>query len=715
MQRRKQRLTSGWVAALLVALLLAQISSFSPVQAQTPPNSLNGAYFAPGQLIIKLADGFNAPGLENGQVPLELENLFARLGVAEVKALGGNTKVYLLQISESVTKSLEVIKAVPSIEWAEPNYLKEATQLPAPVQPNDPEFNKQWHLQLIQAPYAWTITKGSKDIVVGVVDGGIDENHPDLKGKIVDGYNYYFDKKARDRRNDHGTWVASFIGANTDNGQGISGLNWEVSMLDYQAYASIGPAGIFSWNIAQGVIEATNKGARIINGSYGGSIPGFLDQVVTAYASANGVVQVYSSGNAGTSSPRYPSSYPFSGVIAVGATNYRDEVVGFSTFGPQVSVVAPGAGVWTTKQGGGYEPIDGTSFSAPIVSGVAALILSVNPRLTPAQVKSIIEGTSDDISGEGFTVKTGWGRVNAYKAVLAAQNGDTTPNKKSSITGRVSGVDPARVTISLDPFGTRIPVRADGTFSVSTLGKATYKLRAAVKGVGTVGVREVKLSGQNGDNASINFAFQNIAVQGGAEVYLDQALNFETLGVADKNAAIAKGRLFFPETGHSLGGAFRDYWEKKGGLPVFGFPISEEFSEVSPTDGKLYRVQYFERNRFEYHPEQNAVLLGLLGSEMTKGMDFAPASPDNQGRYFRETQHNLSGQFRAYWDKYGGLAIFGFPISEPYYDNGKLIQWFERNRFELHPDNPPQHQVLLGLLGVNLARKMGYIIPSPPE
>jgi hypothetical protein len=293
--------------------------------------------------------------------------------------------------------------------------------------------------------------------------------------------------------------------------------------------------------------------------------------------------------------------------------------------------------------------------------------------------------------------------------VLAAKNGDTTPNKKSTINGRVSGVDPTSVTVSLDPFGVRVPLRPDGTFSIATLGNATYKLRAAVKGSGTMGVREVKLSGKSGDNATVNFAFQNIAPQGKEAFYVDQARHFDTLGVADKDDALSKGRLFFPETGHSLGGVFRPYWEKQGGLPIFGFPISEEFMEVSPTDGKLYRVQYFERNRFEYHPETNTVMLGLLGSEMTAGMNFAPAQADSTALFFRETQHNLSGQFRDYWEKQGGLPIFGFPISEPYYQNGKLIQWFERNRFEYHPDNPPQYRVLLGLLGIDLARKMGYL------
>jgi hypothetical protein len=192
------------------------------------------------------------------------------------------------------------------------------------------------------------------------------------------------------------------------------------------------------------------------------------------------------------------------------------------------------------------------------------------------------------------------------------------------------------------------------------------------------------------------------------------------------NRANPKGgdSLYFNEVGHNLGGAFRRFWEQNGGLPIFGFPLTEEFQEVSPTDGKTYTVQYFERNRFEHHPENAGtkfeVLMGLLGAELTKERNFPKTQPfpDEPGVriYFPQTGHRLDGAFLRYWNQYGGLPIFGFPISEPFEernpDDGKMyiVQYFERNRFEYHPENRgTRYEVLLGLLGKDVLRRKGWI------
>jgi hypothetical protein len=180
---------------------------------------------------------------------------------------------------------------------------------------------------------------------------------------------------------------------------------------------------------------------------------------------------------------------------------------------------------------------------------------------------------------------------------------------------------------------------------------------------------------------------------------------------------------YFTEVQHTLRGPFLRYWQSHGGLPIFGFPLSEEFEEVNAANGQTYLVQYFERNRFEYHPEfagtPNEVLLGLLGVERTQGRSFAPGAPgplDATHQWFPAVQHNLSGAFLQYWNNRGGLAIFGYPISEPFEEvnptDGRtyLVQYFERNRFELHPEfaGTPA-EVLLGLLGVDSLRARGWI------
>jgi hypothetical protein len=185
---------------------------------------------------------------------------------------------------------------------------------------------------------------------------------------------------------------------------------------------------------------------------------------------------------------------------------------------------------------------------------------------------------------------------------------------------------------------------------------------------------------------------------------------------------------FYPETMHNLGGVFRGYWQAKGGLAQFGYPKTEVFREVNPSDGKIYPVQYFERNRFEWHAEntgtQYEVLLGLLGNQLTEvrraagETPFKPAENANQpgGAYFPETRHNLSNLFRGYWEQNGGLAIYGYPVSESFEevnpDDGHTytVQYFERNRFEYHPENKgTKYEVLLGLLGNSLLRLKGWL------
>jgi hypothetical protein len=187
------------------------------------------------------------------------------------------------------------------------------------------------------------------------------------------------------------------------------------------------------------------------------------------------------------------------------------------------------------------------------------------------------------------------------------------------------------------------------------------------------------------------------------------------------------GGTFFPQTGHTLAGPIARYWAAHGGLAQFGYPISEPFHEVNPADGQVYLAQYFERARLEYHPEFAAteaeVLLGLLGSQVTAARraageaPFRPvADPHQPGiTYFAATGHTLSGTFKAYWETHGGLALYGYPISEPFpevnLDDGQTytVQYFERNRFEAHPAQAgTPYEVLLGLLGNTVLHDKGW-------
>jgi hypothetical protein len=195
--------------------------------------------------------------------------------------------------------------------------------------------------------------------------------------------------------------------------------------------------------------------------------------------------------------------------------------------------------------------------------------------------------------------------------------------------------------------------------------------------------------------------------------------------------------LFFSKTNHHLSGraGFLNYWRENGGVLVFGYPISEEIIE----DGRV--VQYFERARFEYHPEnigtESQIQLSLLGRQLTAGRIFPDATPDMGTQYFPETKHTLSGKFLQFWLKRGGLAVFGYPISEPLDEvspsDGQIrtTQYFERARFEYHPEAlggfyhqmaqanglmlAGLHEIELGDLGRQAAQRKGYTFGGSPQ
>ena len=164
------------------------------------------------------------------------------------------------------------------------------------------------------------------------------------------------------------------------------------------------------------------------------------------------------------------------------------------------------------------------------------------------------------------------------------------------------------------------------------------------------------------------------------------------------------GLRLFAETGKMVNGIFLNYWQANGGLPIYGYPLTDAIQEQLE-DGRTYTVQYFERARFEYHPENPApynVLLGQFGRTIHPADP--PAAPKAGATYFGETGHNLGGGFRSYWQTHGGLAQFGYPISEEYMETledgkGYIVQYFERARFEFHPENPAPYDILLGQFG----------------
>jgi len=202
------------------------------------------------------------------------------------------------------------------------------------------------------------------------------------------------------------------------------------------------------------------------------------------------------------------------------------------------------------------------------------------------------------------------------------------------------------------------------------------------------------------------------------------------LAVSAEQGSAAES-IYFPETGQTLSDehGFLTYWRTYGGLAQFGYPLTPEVREVNPADGKIYSTQWFERNRFEWHPENAGskyeVLLGLLGNQLVlnrRGQSpFQPVANPNlpTQRYFPETGHTLRNSFKTYWETHGGLELYGYPLTEEFYEvsptDGKqyVVQYFERNRFAWHPENiGTPYEVLLGLLGNEIIGNPGT--PAAP-
>lgn len=327
------------------------------------------------------------------------------------------------------------------------------------VAPNDPSFASQWALggtgtsgPGLHAADAWGITTGSRQVVVAVVDSGIDFNHPDLaaniwtnpleiagNGKDDDGNGYAddvhgwdfvdFDNTPQDGFY-HGTFASGVIGAVGNNGVGVSGVCWQVSILPVRVMdnggggsTAIAAAGI------NYVTQLKRSGIPIaaVNISWvgGANFPSALDTAIRA-AGAAGITVVVAAGNDGSNvdvTPRYPASLTADNIITVAATDGADNLAGFSSYGTtSIDVGAPGVGIMSTSLGGGYGSISGTSFAAPQVTGTVALLAAAKPTATVAEIRSAILGSVDKVPGLEGKVATG-GRVNAFAALQRLMSG----------------------------------------------------------------------------------------------------------------------------------------------------------------------------------------------------------------------------------------------------------------------------------------------------
>jgi len=341
----------------------------------------------------------------------------------------------------------------PEVEYAVPIFIYDAFD----YVPNDPKITSQWHIDNIQLKKAWDITKGDKDIIIGIVDSGVDWGHEDLSDNIYtnpneipnngidDDKNGYIDdvrgwdlvgnvsqneaysnifRPDNDPKNPgtgadniHGTHVAGCASGVTNNGKGIASPGFNCTILPVKCASDQNIQGIF--NGYEGIAYAAMMGANIINCSWGG--PGYspVGQDIINSATAKGSLVVVAAGNSGVNIDNgefYPACYD--NVVCVGASNSGNGIPYFSNWGVVASVFSPGQTIYSTVPGNNYQNMDGTSMASPVATGVCALIKSLHKKWTPKQILHQLRSTCDNVlTADPNKRPYYYGRINAYKAV----------------------------------------------------------------------------------------------------------------------------------------------------------------------------------------------------------------------------------------------------------------------------------------------------------
>ncbi len=360
--------------------------------------------------------------------------------VAPLSAIGqaqrhSQAEIYIAHLAKgvSVEQAIEELSADVNIAWVEPDYIA----YPA-SQPDDPLLSQQWGLYKIGITQTWNVVTGSANVVIAVLDSGIEFNHPDLASKLwinpgeigsngidddnngyiddVKGWDFVSEDNDPVDFNGHGTQVAGGIAAATNNGIGIAGVCQACRIMPVQVMQLSGFANYS--DITQGVLYAAQKGADVINISLGGyQNSTALRQAIEIAVEQHGAVIVAGAGNDNRSQPFYPAAYD--NVIAVGGTTITDTKTAFSNYGTWIDVVAPASNITTTFLGSDYGIVNGTSYAAPFVAGLAGLIRSQHPEWSPELIANQIARLAVSVDGlnPSFAGQLGSGRIDAYASV----------------------------------------------------------------------------------------------------------------------------------------------------------------------------------------------------------------------------------------------------------------------------------------------------------
>ncbi len=469
----------GW--ALLLAGSFAIVWAV-PLWAQTEPRAaLAEPAFVPGVVLVGVrGEAVQAAGLDSvlGAVapqavaPLDLRGFDGEQGD------GGVTGVQLTVMPGTEWAVIDQLRHDPAVAFAEPDWLAVIAQaepeasVELPYEVTDDLYPDQWYLQRINLSRAWPTAlddagQSLTTIRVAVIDTGVDLAHPDLAGHLLTGRNYLVAATAPDDDNGHGTHITGLIAGVLNNG-GMAGVALQVKVDPLKALDAGGSGQVTI--IAEAIRDAADSGARIINLSLQVTEDTEVLRSAVNYARSQDVLVVAAAGNCGVTLPcplpvTYPAAYP--GVVAVAATTYYDARAYYSAVGSQLDLAAPGGAsgtsilsAWPSAEvlncasglrtigDANYCPADGTSMAAGLVTGVAALVLSVRPDLTADELQDLLKETAAPISGSANEV--GAGRIDAAQAVRRA----ITPHLvdlPGELVARVEPDDaPVRLTIPLE-------------------------------------------------------------------------------------------------------------------------------------------------------------------------------------------------------------------------------------------------------------------------
>lgn len=441
--------------AVAMLLLMAALPA-APVSAGAPPTEES---IVSGRVLVKTRPGVRAADLVSlmSVEGVQAVGLIPELNYTILSVPAGQERAWAARLASN-----------PSVTFAQPEFTYNVL-----VEPNDWYYvistQWQWNLRRINAPAAWDISTGSSDVVIAIVDTGIDERHEDLIGKVILKQDYVNEDNPFDGMGAHATHVAGIAAAKTNNATGIAGVSWGARIMSVKVANHFGKAK--DTDAAQGIIFAADHGAKVINLSFGGEDYSQLMQDAVDYAYGKGALIVAAAGNCADESkfiewdchtlnaPIYPAAGNH--VLAVGAVEMDNTRSIFSEHGSYVAVVAPGGDILSTFPNQQYWRLWGTSMAAPHVSGLASLIWSVNPSLTNDQVASIIISTARDIGPAGRDDEYGYGLIDAEAALVKASQPQVVPtptrtptpvpalSASPSGTGALSQPDAGVITRSL--------------------------------------------------------------------------------------------------------------------------------------------------------------------------------------------------------------------------------------------------------------------------